>query len=439
MRMLSWFAIARLGLVNAALGAVVALVTFTLNRVMAVELALPAIVPGALVAVHYAVQLLRPGVGFGSDSSRRRTPWIIGGLAVLCAGGLLAAVSVDVMAADRLPGIALATLAYALVGAGAASVGTASLALMAVQVAPARRPAAATLFWLLMIFGAVFASAFAAHALHPFSLAVLMRLSAGVTGIAFVVGAIAITGVEQNGHAGRAVASATNFRAALAETWREPEAFRFAIFVFVAMLAYSAQELILEPFAGAALGLPPDKTAALTGLHQSGVLAGMLLVAVGGSLAGAGRAQVMRWWAVGGCAASAVCLLGLAAAGLAGSAWPLKANLFVLGVSNGAFAVSAIGAMLALAGRGRGSREGVRMGIWGAAQAVAMGLGGLLSTGASDAARLLLGAPGPAYALVFCLQALLFIAAARLAAGVLGGLHTTNEHAAGVTANAAAI
>ncbi len=414
MNALGWPAIIRLGVVNGCLGMVVALVTFTLNRVMTVELALPAIVPGALVGLHYAVQLLRPRFGFGSDSGGRRTPWIIGGLAALSTGGVLAAASVSVMAGHRLSGLALAVLAYALVGLGVGAVGTSSLALMAVRVAPARRPAAATVFWLLMIVGAVVAAGTASHSLHPFSLALLLRVSAAISGAAFLAGTAAIWGVERGRTAAPACHTAS-FAAALAETWREPASRRFAIFVFVAMLAYSAQELILEPFAGVVLALRPDQTAALTGLHQSGVLAGMILVAIGGSLAGAGRAQAFRWWTMGGCAASALCLLGLAFAGLAGSAWPLRANLFVLGISNGAFAVSAIGAMLGLAGRGPGAREGVRMGVWGAAQAIAMGAGGLLSTAASDAARTLLGAPGPAYALVFAFQAALFLFAARLA------------------------
>ncbi len=419
MNPLGWPAIIRLGVVNGCLGMVVALVTFTLNRVMTVELALPAIVPGALVGLHYAVQLLRPRFGFGSDAGGRRTPWIIGGLAALCAGGVLAAGSVWLMAGKFLLGLALATLAYALVGLGVGAVGTSSLALMAVRVAPARRPAAATVFWLLMIVGAVVAAGTASHSLHPFSMALLLRVSACIAGAAFLAGSAAIWGVER-GRSAAPARHAGSFAAALAETWREPASRRFAIFVFTAMLAYSAQELILEPFAGVALALRPDQTAALTGLHQSGVLAGMLLVAIGGSLAGAGRAQAMRWWTMGGCAASALCLLGLACAGLAGPAWPLRANLLALGISNGAFAVSAIGAMLGLAGRGSGPREGVRMGVWGAAQAIAMGAGGLVSTAASDAARTLLGAPGPAYALVFAGQAALFLVAARLAFSLFG-------------------
>ena len=78
-------------------------------------------------------------------------------------------------------------------------------------------------------------------------------------------------------------------------------------------------------------------------------------------------------------------------------------------------AVAAIGAMMALATQGAPGREGVRMGLWGAAQAVAFGLGGLLGAAASDVARRLIGTPGEAYATVFALEGLLFLVAAALA------------------------
>ena len=68
---LGWLGIVRLGLVQTALGAIVVLTTSTMNRVMVVELALPAMLPGALVALHHAVQLLRPRLGHGSDVGGR--------------------------------------------------------------------------------------------------------------------------------------------------------------------------------------------------------------------------------------------------------------------------------------------------------------------------------------------------------------------------------
>ena len=46
---LSWFGIVRLGLVQTALGAIVVLSTSTVNRLMIVELALPALICGSTV------------------------------------------------------------------------------------------------------------------------------------------------------------------------------------------------------------------------------------------------------------------------------------------------------------------------------------------------------------------------------------------------------
>jgi BCD family chlorophyll transporter-like MFS transporter len=88
---LSWLAIVRLGLVQMALGAIVVLTTSTLNRLMVVELALPAVVPGLLVALHYGIQITRPSWGFASDAGGNRTRWIGGGMAALACGGFGAA------------------------------------------------------------------------------------------------------------------------------------------------------------------------------------------------------------------------------------------------------------------------------------------------------------------------------------------------------------
>ena len=126
-RDLGWLGIVRLGLVQASLGAIVVMTTSVMNRVMVVELALPAILPGALIAWHYLIQVLRPRLGHGSDAGGRRTPWILGGMAVLAAGGVLAAVSVSVMASSVAGGITLAVLAFSLIGTGVGAAGTSLL------------------------------------------------------------------------------------------------------------------------------------------------------------------------------------------------------------------------------------------------------------------------------------------------------------------------
>ena len=166
----------------------------------------------------------------------------------------------------------------------------------------------------------------------------------------------------------------------------------------------------------------------------------MILVAVAGSGLLGRRFGSLRGWTVGGCAASALALLGLVAAGIVGPAWPLAATVFLLGAANGAFSIAAIGSMMALVGQGRQRREGVRMGLWGAAQAIAFGFGGLLGTAASDIARWLIGSPAAAYATVFALEALLFLWAARLARRIrVPQVETVSRSAADVSFSTPAV
>jgi BCD family chlorophyll transporter-like MFS transporter len=115
---------------------------------------------------------------------------------------------------------------------------------------------------------------------------------------------------------------------------------------------------------------------------------------------------------------SALALAGLVLASLVGPAWPFRATVVVLGAANGVFSIAAIGSMMRLASTGTDSREGMRMGLWGAAQAVAFGIGGMVGTGASDLAHVVFGSAGAAYATVFAFEGGLFLAAAWLAAGI---------------------
>ena len=174
------------------------------------------------------------------------------------------------------------------------------------------------------------------------------------------------------------------FRSALAQVWAEPRARRFAIFVFVSMLAYSAQDLILEPFAGLVFGLTPGeidaavRRAARRRPRSAWCSWRSRRLPPRPPHALAAQLDDRRLRRLGAGAAT------LAPPAIVGPAWPLRAAVFALGVANGAFAIAAIGSMMGLAGSAAASREGVRMGVWGAAQAVAFGLGGFAGTAASD-------------------------------------------------------
>ena len=422
---LTWPQIARLGLVQASLGSIVVLTTSLLNRVMVIELALPAILPGALVAIHYFIQLIRPRMGFGSDQTRRASPWIRGGILVLASGGVLAAASTILLSNSVVLGIALATIAFLMIGIGVSSSGTALLVLLAKRVEPKKKAAAATCVWLMMIFGFAFTASVSGKFLTPFSFERLLMVSSTVSVIAVVVTFLAIWGMESPvAQAGQSTSSAdtaesessskASFREAFAEVWKESRVRSFTWFVFVSMLAYSSQDLILEPFAAVAFGFTPAQTTTLSGLQNGGVLVGMLALAFITTKAKSQTLTTLSNWTIGGCLASALAMLGLVLSGPIANVIFFQAAVFLLGIFNGAFSIAAIGSMMQFASVGSARREGVRMGIWGASQAMAFGLGGIIGTGLSDIARIILGDPASAYAFVFFLECVLFVVAAYL-------------------------
>jgi BCD family chlorophyll transporter-like MFS transporter len=412
---LGWGGIVRLGLVQASIGAMVMLTTSLLNRVMVVEYGLAAAVPAGLVAWHYAVQLSRPAWGHGSDRGRRRTPWIVAGMGILTLGALLAVDATLVMGAGAGVGAVLAILAFTLIGAGVGAAGTSLLALLASAVAPERRAAAAATTWIMMVAGIAISAGIAGSLLDPFSEQRLALVAGGVALVAFSLTLVAVAGLERGLSLSPRPEAAPDFGAALREMAADREARRFTLFVFVSMLAYSMQDLILEPFAGLVFAMSPGQSTQLAGAQHGGVLVGMILAGIGGSAFRGRRPAELRRWTMAGCLGSALALAGLAAAAITGPDWPLTANVVGLGLANGVFAVAAIGSMMGLAGAGARSREGVRMGVWGAAQAIAFGLGGLIGAVGVDAARALLSDTGAAFQSIFAIEAALFLAAATLA------------------------
>ncbi len=410
---LSWVSIVRLGLVQMALGAVVVLTTSTLNRLMVVELALPAVLPGLLVALHYGIQITRPNWGFLSDQGGRRTRWIIGGMVALASGAMLAATAIPLLNESFLLGLAISIFAYALIGLGVGASGTSLLALLATATEPRRRAAAATITWLMMIFGIAVTAGTVGVFLDPYSHATLLRIVAIVTGGAVVLTVLAVWGIERRVIA-RAQPETMSFRDGLAEIWSETKARRFTIFVFLSMTAYFMQELILEPYAGLVFNFTPGQSTSLSGAQNGGVFVGMLLV---GIAATGFRLGALRHWVVAGCVGSAASLTIISVIGL--MAVPvLVPAVVMLGFFNGMFAVAAIGSMMALAGEGRAAREGTRMGLWGAAQAIAAGFGGLVGAALVDIFRQAMAAP-QAFGAVFLFEAALFLAAAVMAVMIM--------------------
>ena len=410
---LSWLSIVRLGLVQMCLGAVVVLMTSTLNRLMVVELSLAATIPGALVAIHYLVQISRPKWGFLSDIQGNRTKWIILGMIILAVGANLAALCIPLYSFNATAATILSFFAYTLIGVGVGASGTSLLALLATHTIQHRRAAAATITWLMMIFGIAVTATVVGKLLDPYSVERLIKIVFGLTLVTVAITFISTLNIERGlSSIKRNVNKSQSFLTGLKVIWANSQTKRFSVFVFLSMTAYFMQELILEPYAGIVFSFTPGQSTSLSGMQNGGVFLGML--AVGIACTGFKFGALKNWvWA--GCMGSCISLVLIALAGQSPEIVPLAPLVFGLGIFNGMFAVAAIGSMMSLASQNNDNREGTRMGLWGAAQAIAAGFGGLLGTVLVDLLRLANFSHADAYGTVFIFEAALFALAASIA------------------------
>ena len=139
----------------------------------------------------------------------RRTPWIIAGMALLALGGFGAALATALMSVQLVAGLALAVFAFLLIGLGVGAAGTSVLTMLASCVEPRRRAAAATIVWVMMIFGFALTAPLAGHFLDPFSNERLIEVTGCVCAIAFCLASLSVWGVE-NKVAGVAAAAWEN-------------------------------------------------------------------------------------------------------------------------------------------------------------------------------------------------------------------------------------
>jgi BCD family chlorophyll transporter-like MFS transporter len=269
----------------------------------------------------------------------------------------------------------------------------------------------------MMVAGIVVAAGVSGSYLDPFTETRLAVVTSLVVLVAFCAAALALHGLERGSQPVDRGTQKPNIplREVFQNIWADGPARRFTYFVFISMLAYSMQDLILEPFAGFVFNMSPGESTKLAGVQHSGILLGMLISGAGGSLLARKYGQNPRLWIILGCFSSAIMLVGLSFSATVGPAWPLRANVFALGVANGIFAVAAVGAMLQLASDGRSSGEGARMGVWGAAQAIAFGAGGLLGAVIVDQLRARMGQDSIAFQTVFAVEAAMFVVAALIA------------------------
>jgi MFS transporter, BCD family, chlorophyll transporter len=419
----------RLALFQVTVGMAAVLLIGTLNRVMIVELAVPAWIVAVMLSLPLIFAPFRALVGFRSDTHRsvlgwRRVPYIWFGTLLQFGGLAIMPFALLILSGDTTgpawPGHVAAALAFVMVGAGLHTTQTVGLAL-ATDLAPAHaRPRVVALLCVMLLAGMVVSAVAFGLLLADFSALRLIKVIQGAALITVVLNGIALWKQEPRAP-GRTAHDLP--RPAFSESWAlyagKGRARRRLVATGLGTAAFSMQDILLEPYGGQILHLPVAATTALTALLAGGGGIGLLLAA--------------RWLDRGGDAfrvAASGAVVGIAAFSAVIFAAPLdSARLFAVGVcliglGGGLFAHGTLTASMAKTGP---EDTGLALGAWGAVQASAAGLaiaasGILRDVGAHLAESGTLGEamnlPSTGYLIVYHLEiALLF--ATLLAIGPL--------------------
>jgi BCD family chlorophyll transporter-like MFS transporter len=391
----------RLSLFQISVGMAVALLNGTLNRVMIVELAVPAWLVALMVSLPLLFAPFRALIGFKSDTHRsflgwKRVPYIWMGTLLQFGGLAIMPFALLVLSGDgNAPawiGQAGAALAFLLVGAGLHTTQTAGLALATDLAPPHARPGVVALLYVTLLVGMVASSLVFGALLADFGQIKLIQVVQGAALLTMVLNIIALWQQEARNPARTRIDAP---RPAFRESWRtflhSNRSSRFLVAVGMGTAAFSMQDILLEPYGGQILHLSVGATSALTALSAGGALAAFVLAS--------------RFLHHGGDPhrlAALGALFGIFAFAAVIFAAPLGlASLFqcgtaLIGFGGGLFAVGTLTAAMNMAdGDGR---SGLALGAWGAVQATAAGLAIALGGAISDvvsglAAR---GALGPA-------------------------------------------
>jgi BCD family chlorophyll transporter-like MFS transporter len=369
----------RLSLFQVSVGMALVLLIGTLNRVMIVELGVPASLVGIMISVPLVFAPFRALIGFRSDVhvsalGWRRVPFIwkgtmlqFGGLAIMPFALLVLSGAGESGRAPVWIGQAAAALSFLLVGAGLHVVQTVGLAL-ATDLAPASsRPKVVGLMYVMLLVGMVASAFLFGAALDPFSPGRLIRVVQAAAVATIVLNVVALWKQETR-HSARArpVEARPDFRASWESFLQGRHARRRLACVGLGTMGFGMADVLLEPYGGQVLQLAVADTTKLTATLAVGGLFGFALAS---RILGRGF-DPMRMATIG-------LLVGLPAFLLVMAAGPLQAVLpFALGtllVGMGA-GLFGHGTLTATMNEAPPEQAGLALGAWGAVQASAAGI-----------------------------------------------------------------
>jgi BCD family chlorophyll transporter-like MFS transporter len=375
----------RLALFQVSTGMALVLLVGTLNRVMIVELSVPASLVGIMLALPLVFAPFRALIGFKSDTHRselgwRRVPfiwkgtlWQFGGFAIMPFALLVLAGKGEAASAPIWIGQASAAISFLLVGAGVHTVQTAGLALATDLTPPESHPKVVGLMYVMLLIGMMASALLFGAALINFTPGRLVQVIQGAALASIILNVAAMWKQETRRPPRGRVAPAPDpsFRESWSSFCAGDQTVRRLIIVGLGTMAFGMADILLEPFGGQILNLDVSATTKLTALWALG---GLLGFAFASNVLGQG-ANPYRMAQTGS-------VIGLPAFALVIFAQPAgMVGFFLVGnflVGFGA-ALFSHGTLTATMNRAPKEQAGMALGAWGAVQATAAGVGVALS------------------------------------------------------------
>ena len=369
----------RLSLFQVSVGMATVMLAGTLNRVMIVELLVPASLVAVMIAIPVLIAPMRTFYGHKSDTYKsfigwKRIPYMwfgslfqFGGLAVMPFAIII--LSGDQTVGPDWAGEVLVAIAFLLTGIGMHITQTVGLALAADKATKETRPRVVALLYFMFLFGMGISAVVIGILLADFSKLRLIQVVQGSAVLTLILNLVAVWRQEQIIINNQKNDKSEKFFLSWKKFISDRKTNSLIWVVFWGTLAFSMQDVLLEPYGGQILGLSVSETTNLTGVWALGALLGLALAANNSKKTVSSVSNAMTALLIGIVGFSAIIFSS-----------PMQfpflyflGTLFI-GFGTGLFSVSLLIIAMALSSK-TNLGSGFILGSWGAAQAIGAGLG----------------------------------------------------------------
>ena len=375
----SLFQLLRLSLFQISVGMATVMLAGTLNRVMIVELLVPASLVAIMIAIPVLIAPLRTFYGHKSDTYKsfigwKRIPYMwfgslfqFGGLAIVPFAIII--LSGDQTVGPSWAGEVLVAIAFLFTGIGMHITQTVGLALAADRATKENRPRVVALLYFMFLFGMGISAVVIGILLADFSKLRLIQVVQGSAVLTLILNLVAVWRQEQIIINQQKNDKSEKFFLSWKKFISDRKTNSLIWVVFWGTLAFSMQDVLLEPYGGQILGLSVSETTNLTGVWALGALLGLALAANNSKKTVSSVSNAMTALLIGIVGFSAIIFSS-----------PMQfpflyflGTLFI-GFGTGLFSVSLLIIAMALSSK-TNLGSGFILGSWGAAQAIGAGLG----------------------------------------------------------------